>query len=687
MLDEARTRDILRVLCRVAIPRGQLVLYKLALLHGDAGFKSSDVREAIHYEAAMFRGQMAAFATRINRSPRETYTGKKPGVDLFFAQTWQGDEYFYRPRPEMLAAIDRLPTLKAYLAKSMEEIVEGGSVDAPLPDGVQLHPKVIPVVVVDGGGGTGGDGTKVPPFHHLLRTLDASGLYFPGETIANVLLALQVKRFVILTGISGTGKTRIGQAIAARFPLTRKVTVTPEADERSLPVVLAPYVHKRRRIVLPAVLASQMPLILGQQGAGTIKARWPGGTVALATYRNTALVLLFKGELRKWMDARFKEGDTLILRLEGPADAPPDTIVFEEPAVAAVREERVPHSETIAVRPDWTDNRGLLGFYNPLTRQYVTTPFLRLLLAADAEANRAMAENRAPHPFFVLLDEMNLARVEHYFSDILSAMESVGDEEDPNAGKLHLHDELDLEEGESEDAAGAVPRWLRIPPNVFFVGTVNVDESTYMFSPKVLDRAFTIEFNAVDLTGLDKAIDDGGELDLVRWDGHLRPPAHPGRADWRWLMTHRDGVLGKQLVALHDLLAGAGRHFGYRVACEISRFVRLAIDLAPAEESAAFAAARAAMDLAILQKVLVKLAGTQAEISSVLDDVLWFTIKGASVAEEGRDLGKWRLDAVEGEVLPSDEASEEVPSFPRSAAKLWRMRQRLIERGFTSWIE
>ena len=282
---------------------------------------------------------------------------------------------------------------------------------------------------------------------------------------------------------------------------------------------------------------------------------------------------------------------------------------------------------------------------------------------------------------------MNLARVEHYFSDLLSAMESVADQGDPNGGVLHLHDEESLEEGESDGEGAAVPRRLRVPPNLFIVGTVNVDESTYMFSPKVLDRAFTIEFNGVDLSGLGKSIEDGGELDLARWDGRMIPARAPDRGDWKWLTEHRDGALGTQIMALHDLLASANRHFGYRVACEIARFVRLAVDQTTDNEATAFAAARAAMDLAVLQKVLVKLAGTQAEIARLLDDLMWFTLAGRQVADAERDLKRWRLDPVEGEVVPSDEASEEVPVFPRSAAKLWRMRLRLLERGFTSWIE
>lgn len=682
-LDEARVRDILRVMCRVDIPRGQLVLYKLARQTGATGFTSNDVGSAIQYDSAQFRGLMAAFSTRVNRSPRETYPTKKPGVGMAFVQKWMGHQNHYTPRPELLAAIDRLPNLVAHLEQPLEAIVAGGSLRATLPADVPSKPP------------KPADGPKPPPptvpFHQVLRMLDDGGLYFPGETVANVLLALQVKRFVILTGISGTGKTRIAQAIASRFPLTRSTSVVTEPDDEATVITVSADAAKRGRIVLPAALGIRMPAVVAQTGSGTINVQWDGRSVEVATYkrhmdRPSGLVVLFSGDLASWFSSAFSAGSRLVVGLTGPTDGFPDTITLAVPVGETQRTERIPNSEIIPVRPDWTDNRGLLGFYNPLTKEYVTTPFLRLLLAADDEHSRATVEKRTAHPFFVLLDEMNLARVEHYFSDLLSAMESAADASDASGGMLHLHDEESLEEVDDEEGP-AVPRRLRIPPNLFIVGTVNVDESTYMFSPKVLDRAFTIEFNGVDLGGLAKRIEDGGELDLVQWSGELAPPRPVNRDDWLWLTTHRDGVLGAQLTALHELLASANRHFGYRVACEIARFVRLAVEQTAEDDASAEAGARAALDLAVLQKVLVKLSGTQAELARLLDDVLWFTLLGQRVPTAMRDLTVWRHDAVEGEVVPSDEASEQVPVFPRSAAKLWRMRARMQERGFTSWIE
>lgn len=142
---------------------------------------------------------------------------------------------------------------------------------------------------------------------------------------------------------------------------------------------------------------------------------------------------------------------------------------------------------------DWTDNRNTLGYVNYLRRSssgedslpvYQTTAILDLLLTAVADCERG--EDSKPH--FLILDEMNLSHVERYFADFLSAIEST-------KGELLLHSEGDKDTLLATESGGVmrVPRTLKIPDNVFVIGTINVDETTYMFSPKVLDRANVIE--------------------------------------------------------------------------------------------------------------------------------------------------------------------------------------------------
>lgn len=224
-----------------------------------------------------------------------------------------------------------------------------------------------------------------------------------------------------------------------------------------------------------------------------IRARYPADRATLTYNQNRqgATALLFRGKFKEWFRANVKEGDQIWLRVR-EGETPESDELEIGLSETGITDKPLDNHTVIPVRPDWVDNRGLLGYLNPLTNEYSTTPFLNLLLRARDEENRAAEAGEKPHPFFVILDEMNLARVEHYFSDFLSALESGED--------IPLHEDQAVENGES-GSGPRVPRKLKVPGNVLFTGTVNVDETTYMFSPKVLDRAFTIEFDRVDLKG------------------------------------------------------------------------------------------------------------------------------------------------------------------------------------------
>lgn len=549
VLDQTLVRDILRVLCRVPIGKRQLVLYRFAVGALGKGFTSDDVKKFLQLDQAQHRGLMSALANRINNTPIEA-DNPWPGLGLLFRQQWDGQQNTYWPHPELLEAIRRLPTLDALMQRPLADVAKSNPFRLQLPPGVPQNP---PRKQKE-------PDPKDCAFYKLTGALNKAGLVFPAELISNLLLALQVKRFVILTGISGTGKTRIGQTIA----------------------------------------------------------RWFGKD----------------------------------------ATSPNNT---------------VENLEVIAVRPDWTDHRGLLGHYNPLTRTYVSTPFLRLLLRAwDHYKQPPSLFRKDPLPFFVILDEMNLARVEHYFADFLSALES--------GESVHLHDIPELEQAPDDKA---IPRRLAVPPNLFFIGTVNVDETTHFFSPKVLDRAFTLEFDRVILDEFEQRDDASWEPHLWKWNGRLDPPNPVDQQDWQWLAKHRGGELTVCIKDIHQRLARHHRHFGYRVAQEMARFIRLAVDQADEPEQAAWIA----LDLAILQKVLVKLHGTQTELEELLRELLDYALTGGSADAAFKDINSWKLDPAQGKVVPRDEASEEAPLLPRSAAKLWRMRERLQRQGFTGWIE
>ncbi|CCO07552.1 McrB family protein [Desulforamulus hydrothermalis] len=220
----------------------------------------------------------------------------------------------------------------------------------------------------------------------------------------------------------------------------------------------------------------------------------------------------------------------------------------------------------VAVRPDWTSNESLLGAYNILQNSFVPTPFSEFLLAAQRECKLAKQQSRQPRQYMVLLDEMNLARVEYYFSDFLSKMELP-----PEMRCIRFYDHP------VEDPR--FPREVTVPPNLSITGTVNIDETTHTFSDKVLDRSNFIKLEEIDLKSL-------GEL-FKYWQPPLvnKESAH---------------LLVDYLSRINNILRAADQQFGYRTATEIIRWVDYALT------SAAFGF-YTALDYQIKQKVLAKL--------------------------------------------------------------------------------
>lgn len=527
---------------------------------------------------------------------------------------------------------------------------------------------------------------KAPPqkakptitFDGFVAQLENQGYSFPDDLVAAYMLALQAKRFVILAGISGTGKTKLASVLAQTFSECSAGARDRADGDSGYRVQIRPYMLKHNRMWLPVDFVAQVPGLLEKASAdGRISVRFDGRDpqeLRLWRKEQSNLVGLFwSGPIREVFSASFQEGDEVQLHASRGATAR-DIALEVRSAATSARISIKSTFEVVAVRPDWTDNRGLLGFYNPLTKVYSSTPFLNLVMAAAAEEEAANKAQRDPLPFFAILDEMNLARVEHYFSDFLSCLES-GD-------SLHLHDDQAVEEGEA-DGCEAVPRRLRVPRNLFFTGTVNVDETTHMFSPKVLDRAFTLEFNEVDLDGygLDVEQDSAppSALRLGRFDGALRLDSNPGPDDWKKLLGLGDEKLVDSVRGLHRVLEADHRHFGYRVANEIARFVNLAAAQAGKETETVWAA----LDVAILAKVLPKLHGTQQELETLLSRLFDFTVR-CSETGTPTDSGKWEIER--GKLKWTGEG-EAAPALPRSAAKLWRMLRRLRRQGFTAFIE
>ena len=278
----------------------------------------------------------------------------------------------------------------------------------------------------------------------------------------------------------------------------------------------------------------------------------------------------------------------------------------------------------VAVGADWTDNRHILGFLNPLETVadpddddqqvpvYETTPIVDLILAA-------IAKLEAPH--FLILDEMNLSHVERYFADFLSAMEL---EEKTGALKLHSA-------GAAATRSGIpIPRHLDFPENLFVIGTVNVDETTYMFSPKVLDRANVIEIRAdnselesflkgdAEHRGEPEAVDYGVSfLDAAM---ELREGRSPG--GYPSLPDPIRQEAADKLMQLFRILKKGRFEFGFRTGNEVLNFLRAGWFLAGPEENArnewADEGWKSTFGEQVLQKLLPKLHGSKSRLSPLL---------------------------------------------------------------------
>lgn len=282
------------------------------------------------------------------------------------------------------------------------------------------------------------------------------------------------------------------------------------------------------------------------------------------------------------------------------------------------------HRLTIAVRPDWRDSSGLLGFWNPIAGRFEEGAFLRFLRHAADEHERLGAD---ASPYLVVLDEMNLARVEYYFAEVLSAIES--------GEAIRLHDRTDP----------VVPREIRLSPNVYLVGTVNMDETTFTFSPKVLDRAFTIELRDVDLAGYPPAgvFEEVQEVPGLRRD-FVREGRFTrfGKAEVaNWAVRHARVV--EELRSLNDRLEPHDLHFGYRVVDEVLAFV----DAVLASPLASLLPGARALDHAVLMKALPKVHGTRHRIEAPLRCVVEWAgdrheataAKATRMLERARTLG------------------------------------------------
>ncbi|MBS4201310.1 AAA family ATPase [Bacillus sp. FJAT-49732] len=290
----------------------------------------------------------------------------------------------------------------------------------------------------------------------------------------------------------------------------------------------------------------------------------------------------------------------------------------------------------IPVRPDWSDGSDLIG-YEDIKGDFKPGPFTKVLVEANLPEN----QNK---PYFILLDEMNLARVEYYFSDLLSVMES----------REKINDQYISSPVIDREEVGK----LMLRNNVYIIGTVNMDETTYPFSPKVLDRANTIEYNEVQLENF-SIYENILEVTSVT----IANEQLAGK-----FITLKDAFSEHEqlireitdwLVRLNQILEKIKLHFGYRVRDEVCFYMiyNEQGQLIPREQ---------AFDLQLHQKILPRISGNDYQTQAILKELfsfctnhMWDENLAYSLLNESR--------------------------FPKSAEKIEDMIMKIEKDGFTSF--
>ncbi|PAV05459.1 MrcB family domain-containing protein [Methanobacterium bryantii] len=471
---------------------------------------------------------------------------------------------------------------------------------------------------------------EVPYENSFSEFLSAKEFYFEPEIIENFLLSLKVKPFVILTGNSGTGKTKIAQLFAQYISSSKNESSSITTE------VKVGKAAKNKGWTLKKNVLNELD-VPNYDGSYDIKIDGIKG----------------KGNFHM-LSQLFYEGkeDNIQLRLEELANKDPEQKVSLEILLQSNVNSQY---KIVPVGANWTENRHILGFYNVITDEYMTSDALEIIMEALKPENK-------DKPYFLILDEMNLSHVERYFADFLSAMES----DEPIT--LHKSDEEEK-----------YPKKVKIPKNLFVIGTVNVDETTYMFSPKVLDRANVIEFSTIPvknymsngfnpekLNGNVEYIESPlSDLDIRKYRiedirKHLINVETNEGILW--------DVLSDELNKFQEALKKAGFDFGFRVIDEILRFMYVAWIYDGKKED--WNDWNRYFDAQIKQKMIPKIHGSQRTLENVIKELFELCLSG------------------ESEKVPRnfENILSENVKYPKSALKIQEMDKVLYEQRYVSFI-
>jgi hypothetical protein len=352
-----------------------------------------------------------------------------------------------------------------------------------------------------------------------------------------------------------------------------------------------------------------------------------------------------------------------------------------EPDSEEYNSQKPSNFEMVQVKPNWHDSSELIGYVSRIDGEFfIAGDFLKFIAKAWENPNV---------PFFLCLDEMNLAPVEQYFAEYLSVIESRKADKngvvttDPilkkDRGDWYRILTSDLTDDDSLRTQ-FLEEGITIPQNLIVVGTVNMDETTFSFSRKVLDRAMTIEMNKVDLMGgLESKFEPIGKLstqDLIGTAVEGVDVYEGNRANCE--------VVIKYLQAVNDKLEGTPFKVAYRTRNEFLLYVVNNLPYNKDDEGKEIGSelviARA-LDEITSMKVLSRIEGDESKVTKGFLEGLEQIIKEQlkAVATEYNFIA----EAVQEENKEDEEGKTNIQSI--SLAKLAEMKKRLVNSGYTSF--